>query len=168
MDSIDSMDVAIKVLQGKDKEMFDRLYTEAMLEDFPEYSQKVLEHLASDGYRKEMWKSPIKLGVFQGDKLIGFLLSQAPLGGVVFLHWLVIAKEQRGQGIGKLLLQEYEKMVKETGSHNIHLLVDERNISFYKKQGYEVFGFDDKSYYGSADYLMRKVIQEFNEDAAIA
>lgn len=158
------MDIIIRPLQASDKKVFQSLYKRTVVSEFPEYSQRVLRYFSEGKFASDMWQSPFKFGAFIDKTLVGYMLSDSPIGGVVFLHWLVIDPPYHRKGIGRKLLIFYEEFIKTKGAHNIHILVDEKNIPFYEKCGYEVYGFDDKSYFGSKDYLMRKIIQDPQED----
>ena len=64
-----------------------------------------------------------------------------------------VSPAYRRRGIGKLLLQEMERIFKEKGVKASHLEVREKNfaaINLYRKLGYEEIG-KLRNYYGNAD-----------------
>lgn len=158
------MNIIIRPIEEKDKEQLERLYTQTIQEDFPEYGSKTIEYFSNGKYKEDMLHMPLMLGAFLDEKLIGFVLCEKPFGGILFVTWLATDKKYRGQGIGRRLLEEVRKIALETGVHALHLMSDTINVPFYEKCGYEVYGIDPDGYFGSRDYLLRKKVQEPSEE----
>jgi len=158
------MTIAIRKIHEKDFEELNKLYTTTVLEDFYEYSEKIRKRFVQDPYKRNIFTSSIKYGAFVEDRLVGYLFAYKPMGGILFCSWLAIHTDYRGQGIGKKLLKKLEENAKKLHVHSIHLFSDQRNITFYEKCGYEVYGIDKQGFFGSDDYLMKKKIQEPQED----
>ncbi|MCF2949128.1 GNAT family N-acetyltransferase/peptidase C39 family protein [Paraglaciecola aquimarina] len=73
------------------------------------------------------------------------------------LYSLAILSDVRGQGVGKLLLIELEKLSVEAGKLFLRLEVEKTNkraISLYQAMGYKVFG-DYKNYYENNNDALR-------------
>ncbi len=155
----------VRPLNQKDKTVFDKIFTESVEEYFPEYSERLRKHFGSAAYVDKSFNSPIRIGAFENEELIGYLLSDSQIGGVVQIHWLAVLRKYRGKGVGSALLKELEEMAVKEGAHNIQLYSDEVNLEFYKKNRYEILGFDKKGYYGTDNYLMKKLIQEPKEES---
>lgn len=49
------------------------------------------------------------------------------------------------------------------GAHSLQLQADKRNLTFYKNRGYDIIGLDAQGYYGTDNYLMKRIIQEPKE-----
>ncbi|WP_457644187.1 GNAT family N-acetyltransferase [Persephonella sp.] len=83
---------------------------------------------------------------FYGDELAGFVVADAnwkDLHGreVGEIHELAVKKKFWGKGIGKILLEEALKHLKEKGKKEIGLWVGRKNkkaIDFYKKYGFQI------------------------------
>lgn len=157
------MEIEIRELRKENDLALDALYSEITKVAYPEYSPKVIEFFLSDVQKKKWLNLPIRLGAFAGNTLVGFLLAEKPFGGVMFISWLAIKQDYRGKGIGKKLLEEITQKANKLFVHNLHLRCDKRNLPFYQKAGYEQFGLDKKGYFGTDDYLMKKVLGEPNE-----
>lgn len=68
------------------------------------------------------------------------LVSTAEGGLKVIVEDLVVAKDNRGSGIGSGLLLEIEKWAVSCGARRMDLLVDQRNhsaLNFYKEQNWK-------------------------------
>ncbi len=154
------MNICIKKIEEKDKPELEKIYIQTVQQEFPEYSQQIRDHFTSGAYKQSMLGKHIKIGVFDDKKLIGFLLADDPIGGVMFIFWLGIIPNYQGKGLGTELVHYIEKMALKMGVHNIQLQADERNVSFYKHLGFEILGFDAKGYFGADSYIMKKLIQE--------
>ncbi len=162
------MEIDIRLIEEKDKEIFEKLYRESVMEDFPEYTEKTRHYLTTGVYKENMWKLPLRLGAYIGDAMVGYVLCENPFGGVAFAHWLAVDKKYRGKGVGKKLLEKLTDLLKDKGAHAIHLQADKKNIGFYEKCGYDVYGEDNKGYFGAHDFLLRKIIQSPKEDTFVA
>lgn len=156
--------IAIRELTERDKPAFDKIFAETVFEEFPEYSEKTRKWFIAEKYRDQMFTAGVRFGAFDGNKLVGYLVGPSLHGGVSYVFWLAVAREQQKQGIGSKLLEFHEKWALQNGIHSIQLQTDERNLAFYKAKGFDQLGFDDKGYFGVDSYNMRKLIAEPNEE----
>lgn len=98
--------------------------------------------------------------LIKNEKVIGFFecLIIAP---VAELYDIAVEKEFQRKGLGKFMLDEFEKFAKENRCETILLEVNKINqpaISLYQKSGYVTYG-ERKNYYGDSDaILMKKLI----------
>ncbi len=159
------MSIVIKELSEKDKMPLEKIYRETVLKEFFEYTLNIRKYLTSSPEKDAALKLPIKIGAFYNQKLIGYLMAEKPYGGILFIPWLAILKEHQHKGVGKKLLKSIEKKASILGVHSIHLQSDKLNVPFYEKCGYTVFGFDEKGYWGTDNYLLKKPIMEPHEEA---
>lgn len=53
---------------------------------------------------------------------------------------LAVIKEKRGLGLGALLIEKAEELVKQEGGNLLQLHAQTRAAAFYEKQGYEQYG----------------------------
>ncbi len=60
-------------------------------------------------------------------------------GGVLKIHYLIVAHNKRGQGIGRQLMEKVEALGKRFGAHKVHLNTGEdwKATKFYEKLGYK-------------------------------
>lgn len=105
----------------------------------------------------------IRIGVFVKDRLVAYLLAPEYEGGVSWIYWLAVLKNYQGRGIGTMLLKFFEKLCIKQGVHSIIFYADKRNVTFYLRRGYNVIGFDEKSYFGPDAYIIKKLIQKPEE-----
>lgn len=140
------------------------MYTLAIGEDFLYYSEKCRKFFVSKKYVLDIISSYIKVGAFDGEQLMGFIIAYKPYGGVVEVRWLIVSKKYRNKGVGARLLQALEDKALGLGVHNIHVETNENVVGYYKRNGYEILGFDKEGYFGSDNYYMKKLIQEPQEN----
>lgn len=155
--------IVIRKLRNTDKPAFSKVYSETIKNGFPEYSKKTLYYFASKKYQDRMFAAQIKFGAFEKGNLAGYLLAEKPIGGVVYIYWFAVLQEHQGRGVGTALLKRLEKTALKNGAHNIQFHSDKRNVKYYKSRGYEVVGLDKKSYFGTDNYIIKKIIQEPKE-----
>lgn len=150
-------------IKEENNRALEELYKSTLQNDFNEYSKKIKKFLANT-YWEQMANSYLKIGAFDKAKLVGFaIIAYKPFGGILFINWLSIAPTHRRQGVGKQLMKYIEKHACRIGIHSIHLETNARNLSFYQSVGYEQYGFDEKGYFGTDNYLLKKNIQKPTE-----
>lgn len=155
--------ILIRELDNNDLETFDKAYVSIIQNEFPEYTQNIRDYFTEE-YKKGMLTAQYKLGAFVEDTLVGFLIAEnKPLGGVLFVNWLAVAGDHQQKGIGQVLLEKIDLIARELGCHAIYLEMNERNLGFYNKCGYEAIGHDPKGYFGTDNYFMKKELREPNE-----
>lgn len=157
--------VFIRKLKKSELKKFQDIFKTSVTNGFPEYSQRIIKFFTSSKYVKEMFQLPLKIGAYENNQLIGFILANTYGGGVLYIHWLAVLKDFRRKGIGTMLLDAIEKESLKKGFHNIQFHTDKRNLGFYKKRGFEIVGLDRKSYFGIDEYVVKKLIQEPHEAA---
>lgn len=145
---------------ASDSKELTKLFNETVFSDFPEYNLETRKFFRSKKYREEMFSLKTKFGAFLDGKLIGYLLAWGPHGGVAYIYWFAINKDFRDRGVGSKFLTWFEAWCKKQGVHNIQLQADDRNIKYYEDRGYEVWGDDKLSYFGTDTHMMRKIIQK--------
>ena len=154
----------IRQLEKADFEEFQKIFTKVTYEEFPEYTDRTRQYFGNEEYVKQQFDGNIVLGAFNNNTLVGFLVANKPFGGILFIPWIAVLKEYQRKGIGKLLLQEIEKIALDKGAHSIHLETYERDLEYYKHRGYIEYGYDKNSYFGADEYLMKKELQEPKEE----
>lgn len=147
---------------------FYSLFKKLLETQFPEYSSEIISWIINNprGHNRARTEEEITkgylicLGAFLDNNLVGFCFGLPTWGGVSTIYWLAVEPAYQKKGIGKKLLSEWEIDAKSQGGHTIHLNTDDRNLEFYKKSGYEIIGYEPKSYFGVGDYMLTKLIQE--------
>ena len=155
--------VLVREIRKKDFKAFKILYAQTIQNEFPEYSPNIRKYFISE-FKQDVLTSYIKIGAFNNEKLVGYILAgKKPYGGILNIDWLVVMKTYQRRGIGQLLLEEIDKSGTDLGAHAIHLEVSHKNIPFYTLCGYKEYGFDEKGYFGTDNYLMKKELGEPDE-----
>src|SRR4051812_47790520 len=100
---------------------------QSIFEDFPEYSLKTKEYFFETYlYPKRVKRKIKKNGVyywaaFLDKKIVGYLISYPPEGGIMDIIWLGVVKEYQKKGIGSALLNEFLRCIKTQGVHAVWL-----------------------------------------------
>lgn len=154
------MVVKFRKLTSKDNKALQQVFSETVFQDFLEYNLATRRFFLSKAYIEDMFSLKSKFGAFVDNKMVGYLIAWGPHGGVAYIYWFAVLKQFRDQGLGSQFLVWFEAWCKKEGVHNIQLQADDRNLDFYKKRGYEVWGEDKQSYFGTDTNMMRKLIQK--------
>lgn len=163
-----NQEIVVKKLTSEDKQENMRIFSDVLVHDFPEYSQKTKDFIIGKNEKEfnEDVQLPYKilLGAFLENQLVGIVHGMHLEAGVCNLGWLMVDRSHQRKGIGKKLISAFEQVMKERGDHSIHLYSAEWNLPYYKKMGYELVGLYKNSWFGADDYLLNKTIQEPKEE----
>lgn len=158
----------INKLKTSDIDKFFKVFCNVIGEGFPEYSPQLIEFILKKDFSKKYFLSKLKekeiniLTASQGSEIVGFLVEEKIYGGVGYCNWLGVIKQKRGKGIGRSLLQKWEKEIKNKGGHKLMLITQaEKDRGFYKKCGFDEEGYEKKSWFGLDSWIFGKVISEF-------
>lgn len=158
-----------KIVEAKTAKVihnFHDYFSKTMARDFPHYSKKTVNYFINKAFSEKYFltyvgKKDKKIYLALIDKEIaGYLVSQAPYGGVAFCSWVAVDSKFRGMGIASALLDAWEKESFKIGAHKLELWTDERNIEFYKKRHFKLAGKIFDNYFGSDDYLFYKTLRK--------
>lgn len=157
-------DITIRFLVDEDEPQLKRLYVNTMKTGFPQYSPALRTYFSTGEYLEEMLTTEIQIGAFNDEKLVGFIIANKPYGGVVFVQWIGVHKTQQNKGIGKRLLSVLENYAQTVGAHDVFLEASEDKKEYYVKQGYTVFGYNEKGWFGMSNYDLKKTLQAPQEE----
>jgi len=94
-------------------------------------------------------------------KIIGFIKFTIT-GGVGYLNQLIIGKDMRKKGIGRELIEKFEKICKEKKCHLLYLRTSEDHkdaLNFYKKLGYRVSAILNNYEFNRKWYFLEKKLK---------
>jgi ribosomal protein S18 acetylase RimI-like enzyme len=161
-----------KIIQAKNPKEVQEFYNYFSLtlsENFPHYTKKTIKYFTGKAFTEEAFWKDVKTGERKiylaviKNKIVGYLVSLPSYGGIGFCNWVAVDKNYRGLGIASALLDIWEKDALEEGAHKLELWTDQRNISFYKKRGFELLGKIPDNYFGKDDYLFYKTLRKSSE-----
>lgn len=156
-------DVDIRFITESEKERLENLYSELIKKEF-HYPENVKNFYITGEYRDRMMNIGIQIGAFLDEEMIGFILSEKPTGGVMYVPWIAVKKEYQKLGIGKKLISFIEEYALEVGVHDIRLEASDDVKDYYIKLGYRIFGYDEKGYFGQNHHYLKKLLQEPKEE----
>lgn len=147
---------------------FDEFYdffANSLKNDFPHLSKKALEFYLNEGYSKEVLRAQFqenrrKIFLARYDKdIVGYLLSLQDWGGINIGLWLAVKKDFRGKGIGKDILDFWEKdsIAK---NHALFLYTSKHNRKFYKHLGFSEAGKLPNFWYNNDYFVYFKHIKK--------
>lgn len=133
--------------------------------------KKISEDLSWDYWDKENFLKDLpqkwELSFYMTIKncLIGYCIASEK-SDCVWLHHLIISREKRYSGVGKIALQELERRTALfTYMNKIRLKVASTNakaVLFYLKNGYEIVGHD------KGNHVMEKIFRKKNNSIVVA
>jgi GNAT superfamily N-acetyltransferase len=83
----------------------------------------------------------VLLGAFEGDTLAGLGVLRYKLTlTMAQLALLHVSREYRGQGVGKMLVQEMFRLAREDGARQLYVssIPSKNSVDFYRSQGFEL------------------------------
>lgn len=113
----------------------------------------------NSSYTGEMYRENPSLFIENGDgDVLGGLVAELKWGWL-FVKWLWVSDELRGQGYGSQLLSQIEQYALSKGISNFHLdTTSFQALDFYRKQGYSVFGELPDMPPGHVTYFLKKQV----------
>ena len=110
-----------------------------------------MEKSFDDEFFGEWLEDPIAFGAFEGDKLIGYVEGSIEGWNNRFRlsNICVLDFSERSRGVGTALMKTIEQAAENTGARMLILETqscNENAIAFYKKNGFEIVGFDLYAY----------------------
>lgn len=74
----------------------------------------------------------------ENGKIVG-TISGEHVSGVLYIDYIIVAKDKREKGVGKTLMQKTEEFGKSLNAHKIHLITGKgwKAINFYEELGYK-------------------------------
>jgi ribosomal protein S18 acetylase RimI-like enzyme len=92
-------------------------------------------------------------------KIVGYILALQDWGRVNIALWLAVEEELRGKGIGRKLLEFWEKNSKKNDNHALLLYTTtQENRKFYKHMGFTEGGFLPNFWFNIDHYVFYKHI----------
>ena len=110
-----------------------------------------MEKSFDDEFFGEWLEDPIAFGAFEGDKLIGYVEGSMEGWNNRFRlsNICVLDFSERSRGVGTALMKPIERAAEDAGARMLILETqscNENAIAFYKKNGFEIVGFDLYAY----------------------
>lgn len=159
--------IIIEKLKIEEIPQFHEIFSVVINEGFC-YSLGVKNYFITRGFTQENFRYWLSnnykqvLVAKEGQKIAGFLVYDAPYGGVLFCRWLGVVKEYRGKKIASRLFDEFIKIAQDLFCHKVEVAAQPPAREFYQKYGLKEEGFREKSYFGIDQYVFGKVIGEIN------
>lgn len=159
------MNIKTEKLNLQELDLFWQVFEKVLSQDFPGYSQKVVDYFLEKLYNKASFNHWLNSGLktvliakTESGKVVGFAVLDKPYGGVCFCRWLGVLKEYRKQGAGKKLIQAFLNYAKRSGCHKLELASQPKAKEFYEKCNLNLEGTRKLSYFGIDQYIFGKVI----------
>lgn len=104
--------------------------------------------------KKIKWVKPrIILKALKGKKIVGAIKGSVS-AGVAYVSTIIVKQDERSQGIGKDLMQEFERQAQKLKAHKIYLVTGKPwgLVSFYKSLGYKTIA-QLPNHFGHVDFV---------------
>lgn len=111
----------------------------------------------------------IFLGAYDESQCIGLAVLRVEMFKYLYLDDLKVSRAYRGQGVGGLLIDGCMKEAAARKMQGVYTIGQDDNLSaclFYLKQGFEIGGFDNRSYRGTSQdnsanvFFYKDIVQE--------
>ncbi len=123
--------------------------------DIKDFSEREWRAADIEHYGKPAnWrKHKFILKAIDGSTTVGVIKIKTE-SGVADIESIIVAMDKQGQGIGKALMLEAEKLAKKSGCHIVELVTgaDWKAVKFYEALGYKKLSFI-KNYYHKKDFI---------------
>lgn len=111
----------------------------------------LMEKSFDDMFFGEWLEKPVAFGAFEGEKMLGYIEGSPETWNNRFhiSNICIFESDGRGRGIGTRLMETITKEAELLGARMIVLETqscNEKAIAFYKKNGFDVIGFDLYAY----------------------
>lgn len=157
----------VRFLEEKELSKFHKLFSTILKEGFPEYPVSLIDFFINkdfsiDSLVKMISKKEISILIDEEvSGFIGFLIFEKMYGGVSYGSWIGVLKETRGKGIGRKLVEEWEKQILIEGGHKLMMLTQSKtNREIFPKWGFKEEGCEEKSWFGLDAWTFGKIIDE--------
>ena len=144
----------LEVAEGTWKQTYAPIISQEQIDFMYErmYSNEAILQQTQDGHTFLMY--------LENDKILGFISYIRQENNIINIPKIYVKPEAHGKGIGKLLLQEVEKIAQKNKVGFLELNVNRKNpaMYFYKKLGFELYEKADIAYgkFWLNDYVLRK------------
>ncbi len=133
-----SVVIDLKIRKISEKDI---IFAEEIISKIKEFNEKD-RRVCLDVFRQIEKDEYEGIGVFNGDKFLGFILfSENSLSeGVIDLLWIVVDPEFQGTGLAEVLFIEFSNEIRRRNARVIVLETSERHArarGFYRKMGFE-------------------------------
>lgn len=159
------MNLSVRPLQSVEFDQFYEIFTQVIVEEFPEYSKNIVRYLLTKIYTKTnflYWldndMKTILLCVNDGREIIGFAVIDEPYGGVSLCRWLGVLRKYQRKTAGSLLVAKWLENATLQGCHKAEVASQPGARMFYARMGMKEEGFRALSYFGSDQYLFGKIL----------
>lgn len=165
--------IIIEKLRLLDLDSFWSVFSRVLKEDFPGYSQAVINYFLNRMYTKANFDYWLQTGdktvlvVKKENQIVGFAVWDKPYGGVCFLRWLGVLSQMRSQGIGRDLIKGWTEFARNYGCHKIEVASQPEAREFYEKAGLKLEGKRKNSYFGIDQYVFGLVLDEPQDEAMV-
>lgn len=142
-----------------------------------DYTVEKYEHTEEDCFPDEPYDvakdDAIFLGAYDKDVCIGVAVLRKEMFKYLYLDDLKVNRDYRRKGVGGLLIDACLQEAEKFSMQGIYTIGQDINLSaclFYIKQGFEIGGFDNRSYRGTSQeksaniYFYKDVIYVSTED----
>jgi len=124
-----------------------RADTELTIRDYTPEDEGFVARLASDafleytagavGHTLSLVRSHTSRVAVRGERRVGFIAADLQRGEVATLHAIAVVEHERGRGVGRALLLDFERLARRAGAVRADLCTADSNVAaldlFYKR-----------------------------------
>ena len=98
-------------------------------------------------------ETAVFIGAYDGDCCVGLAVLREGMFRYLYLDDLKVCADARDKGVGKLLVEKCGEIARERGKLGVYTIGQDNNLAaclFYLRCGFEIGGFDNRVYRGTA------------------
>lgn len=164
--------VKVELLTSVRFDEFYEVFTILMNEGYEDFSPALQSYFLAHDYSKFTYKYWLERNFRRftividdaTNKIVGFLIGDMTYGGVGFISWVGILPEYRSKGVGRKLMEDYEKFARTKKAHLLELFTYDKVKSFYDKLGFKEIGRREQGFYGSPNIIMDKKLGDWSDE----
>lgn len=139
-----------------------KMFKRALHEDFSYFPGEYIDSVSKDNTLWDFLRSRfnsrrVVLGLFEGNKLIGYAIADTTVATDSDIFWFYIIPERRGLGLGKKFFAELLKELENRGASHVYLITHNQR-GFYEGFEFSLLGENSQLFEGITMYEMARDI----------
>lgn len=155
-------EIIIEKLKKNDAPLLAATFQKAILGDFKHYPKNAVDKFIEIWSEKYFNKRKKVVVIAKNDsKIVGFVIGRKQWldSGVGEIEWVWVNKNHRNKGVARKMLENAEKIYRDSGHHKVELTADSpKTWEIYKRFGFKKEGFNRDGMWHIDTYKYGKIL----------